>query len=356
MELVGGFSRCSPVSPITSLQDLDTLAKLAGEIPIRHVTNTHSEIRSAGEQLTYNLTEINTHALPRIRTQSLPHPRSVAHQSSAPREVGSELTLRLSRASYTLASGRLELRSRQQARRDFSRGWCAISGVAGRKVIFESEEEDILLDEVPKFPCLYDLKCNSYRNLVDVRNAWEEILGKVGRTGVDGAVMDCEDETELCHDNDESADVPPTQSHNEELSLEEQSPSTAETTDKRTAEAIANVVRGNAVHRAKMFERLLTTAQDEPIELFFKRVAQPVKTFTPRLQREEKQKIMALVDGIEGLNNEQSTACSTVSHDVSNSSSFTSADSAPAFLNIHLDQSQGDSICPGEFQYSYTNQ
>ncbi|KAJ8894639.1 hypothetical protein PR048_007303 [Dryococelus australis] len=42
---------------------------------------------------TYNLTSINTHALPGIRTQRLPRLRSVAHQPTAPREVGSEMRL-----------------------------------------------------------------------------------------------------------------------------------------------------------------------------------------------------------------------------------------------------------------------
>ncbi|KAJ8895331.1 hypothetical protein PR048_000657 [Dryococelus australis] len=40
-------------------------------------------------RLTYNLTQTNTDVLPKIRTQSLAHPVSVAHQPTASREVGS---------------------------------------------------------------------------------------------------------------------------------------------------------------------------------------------------------------------------------------------------------------------------
>ncbi|KAJ8872420.1 hypothetical protein PR048_026024 [Dryococelus australis] len=62
-----------------------------GNIPIMVAPALSHSIHTRGQNFTLIFDEgniINTHVLPGIRTQNLPHHRSVAHQPTAPREVG----------------------------------------------------------------------------------------------------------------------------------------------------------------------------------------------------------------------------------------------------------------------------
>jgi len=55
--------------------------------------------------------------------------------------------------------------------------------MSASKVLFSASEDEVLVDMVAKFPCLYDLACSAYKNLVTKDNAWKEVGEAVSRTG-----------------------------------------------------------------------------------------------------------------------------------------------------------------------------
>ena len=51
------------------------------------------------------------------------------------------------------------------------------------KVLFTVSEDEILVDRVVKFPCLFDLACGTYKNQVIKDNAWKGVAEAVARSG-----------------------------------------------------------------------------------------------------------------------------------------------------------------------------
>nr|CAD7447743.1 unnamed protein product [Timema bartmani] len=58
------------------------------------------------------------------------------------------------------------------------------------KLVFNPEEDEILLEKISKFPYIYNKKFPDFKNNTALRNAWKEIAHKVGRKGlIVGAII-----------------------------------------------------------------------------------------------------------------------------------------------------------------------